>query len=390
MITFENVTKYYGATAAVRDLDFEIGEGECVGFLGLNGAGKTTTLRLLSCLLLPTSGRVRIRGMDAEEQPHEIRKHIGFLPDQPPLYPEMRVSDYVRFAGRVRGMSSAQVEKRLPDVLQASGLVEVADDVIAALSHGYQQRVGIAQAIVHEPALLILDEPIQGLDPVQIVGMREMIRGLRGKHTILLSTHILSEIERTCDRILMLHQGRITAQGTEEELADRFGGGIAIDLSVRVDGSSGADGLRAVLEKVEGVAHVDVLGTEDGVARARLRSTKDVRADLARAIVGAGLDLLVMTRGKTAGLEGIFVRLSKEDPRGGEARHRAVGDSVPRAAKSGTAEPKKDTKADAEPEDEQSAEATAAVAPAAGDDDRAGAEAPQADASDAGDGETKS
>lgn len=306
MIVVDRVTKYYGSHAAVRDLDFRIAEGECVGFLGLNGAGKTTTLRLLSCLLLPTSGRVTVKGYDAEEQPHEIRKLLGFLPDSPPVYPEMRVRDFLRFAGRLRRMDKVAVDKRLPEVIDVTGLSDVADDVIGALSHGYRQRVGIAQAIVHEPALLILDEPIQGLDPVQIVEMREMIRGLRGKHTILLSTHILSEIEQTCDRILMLHQGRIAAQGTEEELAGRFVKGVNVEVVVR-----GAEQhLREAIEPLEGVTVESVASNEEGLLLAHLRASTDERAAIARALVQADLELLSLSRLSTR-LENIFVNLSR-------------------------------------------------------------------------------
>ncbi len=306
MIVVDHVTKYYGSHAAVRDLDFRIEEGECVGFLGLNGAGKTTTLRLLACLLLPTSGRVTVKGLDAEERPHEIRKLLGFLPDTPPVYPEMKVRDFLRFAGKLRDMTSAQVEKRLPAVIESTGLSDVADDLIGALSHGYRQRVGIAQAIVHEPALLILDEPIQGLDPVQIVEMRQMIRDLRGKHTILLSTHILSEIEQTCDRILMLHQGHITAQGTEDELASRFGGGMAIELVARGD----EERLREVLGGIEELTEVTVTPGEAGTLRVKLRAASDVREEVAKAVIAADLGLLSLAR-VTTGLENIFVRLSR-------------------------------------------------------------------------------
>lgn len=307
MIVVDHVTKYYGAHAAVRDLDFRIEEGECVGLLGLNGAGKTTTLRLLACLLLPTSGRVTVKGLDAEEHHHQIRKLLGFLPDTPPIYPEMRVRDFLRFAGKLRAMSKAEVEKRLPDVLDSTGLNDVADDIIGTLSHGYRQRVGIAQAIVHQPALLILDEPIQGLDPVQIVEMRELIRNLRGKHTILLSTHILSEIERTCDRILMLHQGRITAQGTEDELAARFGGGVSLELLVRGDEAK----VRDAVQNVEGVT--DVTATpQEGLLRVRVRAESDVREAVAKAVVAADIGLLSLAR-VSAGLENMFVRLSRGD-----------------------------------------------------------------------------
>jgi ABC-2 type transport system ATP-binding protein len=319
MIVVDHVTKYYGAHAAVRDLDFRIAEGECVGFLGLNGAGKTTTLRLLACLLLPTSGRVTVKGLDAEEEPHEIRKLLGFLPDAPPVYPEMRVGAFLRFAGKLRGMTEAEVDKRIPEVFDAAGLGDVADDAIGALSHGYRQRVGIGQAIIHRPALLILDEPIQGLDPVQIVEMREMIRRLRGKHTILLSTHILGEIKETCDRILMLHQGRITAQGSEAELAERFGYGV---VNIEVVARGGETALREALEKVAGVSITSLGPVEttyrnapEGSIRAQVRATTDVREELAKSVVQAGLGLLVLSRVST-GLENIFVKLSQDAQEG--------------------------------------------------------------------------
>lgn len=335
MIEVEQVTKYYGAHAAVRDLDFRIEEGECVGFLGLNGAGKTTTLRLLSCLLLPTSGRVAIRGIDAEERPHEIRKFIGFLPDAPPLYEEMTVEQYLHFAGRLRRMGRAEVRKRVPEVADTCGLREVAEQPIATLSHGYRQRVGIGQAIVHDPALLILDEPIQGLDPVQIVEMREMIRGLRGRHTILLSTHILSEIEQTCDRILMLHEGRIAAQGSEEELSARFGEGSVVELEVRTPHDAaggyrsapgtGESAVRDVLDKIDEIDEVRVSPRDDGTLEVRVHARDDVRERASRALVEAGMGLLSLRRGST-GLERIFVELSREH------RRRRAGEAGPPAA----------------------------------------------------------
>lgn len=315
MIVVDKVTKFYGAHAAVRDLSFEIHEGECVGFLGLNGAGKTTTLRILSCLSLPTSGRVTIGGLDVEDEPHEIRKLIGFLPDRPPVYPEMTVSSYLRFAGKLRQMDSATVEARLPEVIGICGLAEVADEVIGTLSHGYTQRVGIAQAIVHKPALLILDEPIQGLDPVQIVEMREMIRALRGHHTILLSTHILSEIQQTCDRIMMLHQGRITAQGSEDDLARRFASDQHIELEVNAP-AEGEDALaneaiQKLLRQMDGVSQVEVRNTEDPSCRqVEIAARRDVRSEAAKVFVDAGYGLLRLER-SASGLERIFIQLSE-------------------------------------------------------------------------------
>ncbi len=305
MIVVENVSKYYGAHCAVEDLSFEIREGECIGFLGLNGAGKSTTLRLLSCLLLPTSGRIRVRGLDVVESPHAIRRFIGYLPDTPPLYAEMTVSEYLRFAGSLRGLEGADLQARFERVVAQCNLREVAQNPIATLSHGYRQRVGIAQAIIHAPALLILDEPIQGLDPVQIVEMRNMIAQLRGEHTILLSTHILTEIERTCDRILMMHRGKIAAEGTEEQLAARLSRGRRLELEV-----SGAEpALRSALAAVPGVADVKVERRPGGLLKATLSVDDAARERVSRAVVQAGLGLLGM-QGVATGLESIFLELS--------------------------------------------------------------------------------
>lgn len=307
MIAVEHVSKYYGAHRAVSDLNFEIREGECVGFLGLNGAGKSTTLRLLSCLVLPTAGRIRIRGLDVVEDPHGIRKLIGYLPDTPPVYPEMTVAEYLRFAARLRGLSGAELESRFERVLGTCTLEDVADIPIGTLSHGYRQRVGIAQAIVHGPALLILDEPIQGLDPVQIVEMRKMIAALRGEHTILLSTHILTEIERTCDRILMMHKGRIAAEGSEEELAARLSQERQLQLEVVGEETS----LRRALARVSEVSKLVVEHLGDGRLRVMVRVDDAAREKVSRAIVQADLGLLSMET-LSSGLEGIFLELSGE------------------------------------------------------------------------------
>lgn len=303
MIVVERVTKYYGEHAAVSDLDFTIEAGECVGFLGLNGAGKSTTLRLLSCLLLPTSGRITVRGFDAEAQPHEIRKLIGYLPDVPPLYPEMTVERFLRFAGKLRRMRAAELDERLPEVLATTSLTDVAAQPIGTLSHGYKQRVGIAQAILHRPALLILDEPIQGLDPVQIVEMRELIRRLRGEHTILLSSHILSEIERTCDRVLMLHQGRIVAQDAAGQ-AERATRTHIAELEVRGEEAQVRDALA-----LDALTLLELAPLGDGVFRVKVESPSDAREVIAAAIIGGGLGLRRLERGSTE-LEEVFLRLN--------------------------------------------------------------------------------
>jgi ABC-2 type transport system ATP-binding protein len=305
MIVVDNVSKYYGSRRAVAELSFEIGAGECIGFLGLNGAGKSTTLRLLSCLLLPTSGRISVRGLDVVTHPHEIRKFIGYLPDTPPLYPEMTVREYLDFTGRLRRLSGAELDKRRDRVAGLCSLKEVLRSPISQLSHGYRQRVGIAQAIIHGPSLLILDEPIQGLDPVQIVEMRKMIGELRGEHTILLSTHILTEIEATCDRILVMHQGRIAAEGSEQQLATRLLAQRSLDLEVR--GSAAA--LEAALAPIKEVSklQIDPQGSER--LRAHLQLEDGAREAVSRAIVQAGLGLLSMHTPST-GLEAVFLQLS--------------------------------------------------------------------------------
>ncbi|MDH5672323.1 MAG: ABC transporter ATP-binding protein [Myxococcales bacterium] len=310
MIVVDKVSKYYGAKAAVLDLQFEIGRGECVGFLGLNGAGKSTTLRLLSCLLLPTSGRIRVRDFDVVDNPHEIRQLIGYLPDSPPLYPEMTVDEYLHFAGRLRGLEGKALDDGRARALELCALGDMTDAPIATLSHGYRQRVGIAQAIIHRPALLILDEPTQGLDPLQIVEMRSMIGELRGEHTILLSTHILTEIEQTCDRILMMHKGRIAAEGSEQELAERMSRGRRLQLEVKGAEAS----VRQALEALEGVSDLKVAAAAAASAEelevSMVLSDDGHRAAVSRAVMEAGVDLLGM-RSVSSGLEAVFVELSR-------------------------------------------------------------------------------
>jgi ABC-2 type transport system ATP-binding protein len=305
MIVVDKVSKYYGAHRAVADLSFEIREGECIGFLGLNGAGKSTTLRLLACLLLPTSGRIRVRDLDVVTHPHEIRRFIGYLPDTPPLYPEMTVREYLEFAGRIRGLTGSELAQGLDRAVGLCSVREVVRTPISQLSHGYRQRVGIAQAIIHKPSLLILDEPIQGLDPVQIVEMRKMIGALRGEHTILLSTHILTEIEATCDRILVMHEGRVAAQGTEEELSTKLAARRTLQLEVRGSG----DALAAALSGVSGLRVLSIEPDGSDSVRASLHVEDAQREAVSRAVVQAGLGLNAMYTEST-GLEALFLQLS--------------------------------------------------------------------------------
>ncbi|HEY8073619.1 MAG TPA: ABC transporter ATP-binding protein [Labilithrix sp.] len=272
MIEVRDLFKYYGENRAVGPVSFSIEKGEIVGLLGLNGAGKTTALRVLACDLLPSSGSVLVDGIDVVDQPHEVRRRIGYLPDRPPLYDEMTVHEYLVFAARLRGLGRDEAEDRATVVAKATQLEDVRDDLIASLSHGFRQRVGIAQAVVHKPRLLILDEPISGLDPVQIVEMRQLLRSLRGEHTIVLSSHILTEISETCDRLLVIGEGRIVAAGREEELTKTSLGGESVAFTIK----------------------------KDDEARAK------------EALAAAGIEVLAVERKKSE-LESVFLRLTKDD-----------------------------------------------------------------------------
>ncbi|QRN95104.1 ABC transporter ATP-binding protein [Archangium violaceum] len=303
MIHVEGLTKYYGSHAAIRELAFHIERGEVIGFLGLNGAGKTTTLKILGCVLLPTSGRAVIDGYDVVSHPHEVRQRIGFLPDTPPLYDEMLVGEFLAFVARLRGVPSREVSARVSEAEEKTGLRDVDDAPISSLSHGYRQRVGVAQALVHRPALLILDEPGSGLDPRQMVEMRALIRGLRGAHTVLVSSHLLSEISQTCDRLLVIKDGEIVAQGTEEELGQRLGGGGFIEVEVRGE-------RERVLAALAAVGPVHVVAEAEGVMTLRVDAPAELRPRVAQAVVGAGLELLRLDRG-TEKLESLFLRLTR-------------------------------------------------------------------------------
>lgn len=329
MIRATNLTKHYGGRPALGPISFEIADGETVGFLGLNGAGKTTALRLMACDLRPSGGTIDVGGVDALADPHEVRKRIGFLPENPPLYMDMLVEDYLKYAGELRGMTREEVVRRLPEVLDVTDLKHVAHDVIGTLSHGYRQRVGVAQAIIHQPKFLILDEPTRGLDPVQIVEMRNLIHDLKQNHTVLISSHILTEISQTCDRLIVLGRGQVLAVGTEGELAGRKDDIQAITVVVRPGkvstpyrGDPGTDvdkdkakadddpkpGIVKLLSGIEGVRSVSDLYSTNNELAFQLATTKDCRADVSRAIIDAKLDLLKLDFARSE-LESTFIRL---------------------------------------------------------------------------------
>src|SRR5260370_16082352 len=233
MIKVEGLTKRYARTVAVDNISFEVEKGQIVGFLGPNGAGKTTTMRVLTCFLPPTAGSANVAGFDVLEQPFEVKKRIGYLPETPPLYPEMEVKEYVTFVGKLKGVPKADLASRVSQVIERCAIGDVRDKLIGKLPKGYRQCVGLAQAIIHNPDVLILDEPTSGLDPKQISETRELIRSLAGDHTIILSTHILSEVEHTCEQVIIISQGKLVAQDTVINLTNRLRGSEQVALEIQ-------------------------------------------------------------------------------------------------------------------------------------------------------------
>ena len=305
MIQVEQLSKYYGARAAIRNLSFRIDPGEVVGFLGLNGAGKTTTLRILGCVLLPTSGTVRLAGQDLLTAPRQLKARIGFLPETPPLYEDMTVGEYLAFVAGLRSVDPARIPARVGETEERTGLADLDDERISTLSHGYRQRVGVAQALVHAPDVLLLDEPANGLDPVQNVEMRSLIRSLRGDHTVLVSSHILPEIAQTCDRLLVVRDGELVAQGSESELEERLGVGTGVELEVAGPVEAVAIALRAM----PGVRAVAVQPVAGGRAVLRVEAPDALRPALAQAALTAGAQLFRLEVSADR-LESLFLKLA--------------------------------------------------------------------------------
>lgn len=309
MIEVEGLTRYYGDFAAVQDATFNIEAKQIVGFLGLNGAGKSTILKVLAGLLTPSAGRVSVGGVDALGDPHALRTKIGFLPEEPPLYREMRVDEFLRWVGQAKGRSAAQVNADLPKVIDLCDLKTMRHKVIAELSHGYRKRVGIAQAIIHRPQVVILDEPISGLDPQQIVEMRSVVRSLKEDATVLISSHILSEIALTCDRVLVVHEGRIVAEGSEEELAAAMGDGEVVTLTLRAELAE----IRKALEDAEVSKSFEVREEAEFVrVDVRLGDQERARESLVAALVDAGVGVFGV-QDAVSELEQIFLELTRGD-----------------------------------------------------------------------------
>lgn len=311
MIEVDHLTKSYGKNVAVNDISFSVDKGEILGFLGPNGAGKTTTMRILTGYLPATAGSARIAGFDVFEQSLEVRRRIGYLPENPPLYPEMNVRGYLEFVARIKGVASADITKRVDRAMEMANLMDHREELIKRLSRGFKQRVGIAQAIVHNPDVVILDEPTVGLDPKQIIEVRKLIKGLAGEHTIILSTHILPEASQTCDRVVIINRGRIAAVDTPENLKTQLKGSERVQMEVRGEEES----LREAIEQVEGVTKIDLQSMEDSdhlKAIVESEPGTDLRGKLASAVIGKGLELFEL-KAVSLSLEDIFLQLTTEE-----------------------------------------------------------------------------
>ncbi len=318
MIEVENLTKIFGQKSAVDHVSFKVEKGEILGFLGPNGAGKTTTMRMLTGYLPASGGTARIDGFDVAEQSMEVRKRIGYLPEVPPLYTEMTIDSYLDFVARIKGVPSATRAERINRALEMAHLTDRRRDLIRHLSRGYRQRVGIAQALVHDPDVLILDEPTAGLDPKQIIEVRQLIKGLAGTHTIILSTHILPEVSMTCDRVLIINHGKIVAEDTPENLTTQLRGGERLRLLVRADEA----GLRTALEGIDGVREITATPLREAGRLSvvvEVSPERDVRSQVAARIVHGGFDLYEM-RSESMSLEEIFLQLTTEESEEGARR----------------------------------------------------------------------
>jgi ABC-2 type transport system ATP-binding protein len=311
LIEVQGLTKAYGSVTAVDHVSFTVNKGEILGFLGPNGAGKTTTMRILTGFMPATSGTAKIAGFDVFNDSLEVRRRIGYLPEVPPVYPDMSVESYLDFVTQIKSVPPEKRRDRINDALAKTSLVDKRHELIKRLSRGYKQRVGIAQALVHDPEVIILDEPTVGLDPKQIIEVRHLIKGLAGTHTIILSTHILPEVSMTCDRVVIINKGKIAAVDTPQNLTRQLKGGQRIRLEVNAPEAA----LREALSQVQGASRIQVesAGSDGHLAvNVEAAAGKDIRSDLAAKIIEKGWPLFEL-RGISLSLEDIFLQLTTDD-----------------------------------------------------------------------------
>jgi ABC-2 type transport system ATP-binding protein len=325
VIEVQNLTKRYGRVTAVDDVSFRVERGEILGFLGPNGAGKTTTMRILTGYMPATEGKAIVAGFDVFDQPIEAKRRTGYLPETPPLYPDMSVSEYLDFVAKIKGVPSSDRRTRIDYVMGRTRITDMAARLCGKLSKGYKQRVGLASALIHNPDVLILDEPTAGLDPKQIIETRELIKELAGNHTIILSTHILPEVAQTCQRVVIINKGRVVAIDTPDNLTARLRGSETMYLQVDANGADAA----AALTGVPGVTRVVESDRRDGVVGYEIdsESGRDVRRDLARTVISSGWGLLEM-RPMRMSLEDVFLSLTTDEAAALEAEQAAEGEAV--------------------------------------------------------------
>lgn len=310
MVEVKNLTKYYGNFLAIENVSFEVKKGEIVGFLGPNGAGKTTTMRIITGFLPPSSGTAAVAGYDLVDKSRQARAHIGYLPETVPLYTDMTVEGYLSFMGTIRGMNPKRIKARIADVIDSCRLGDYRKSDIGKLSKGFRQRVGIAQAVLHEPDVLILDEPTIGIDPIQVVETRALIKDLAGTHTVILSTHILPEVSMLCSRVLIINEGLIVAEDTPKELANRLQGVERLEVEIQGPRTE----VMEVLEKIRGVLEVACSpnGSDQNVYKIQARRGLDLRPTVSRAVISNGWSLLNLQL-VSMSLEEIFLKLTTSE-----------------------------------------------------------------------------
>ena len=309
MIEVEELTKYYGDYPAIEGISFTVNRGEILGFLGPNAAGKTTTMRILTGFMPPTSGAARIAGYDVVDQSLEVRRHIGYLPETVPLYTEMSVTDYLDFMGRIRGMDKAWRQRRIGEVIDICRLGDYRDSLIGKLSKGFRQRTGIAQAILHEPEVLIMDEPTIGIDPIQVVETRNLIKGFGGEHTVILSTHILPEVSMVCQRVIIIHEGQVVAVDRPDNLSERLRGTERLEVDIRGPSAE----VMTAFRDLPGVQDVTRTDRDDvGTYRIETTGSEDLRAEISNLVLQRGWQLLRLQPIQMS-LEEIFLRLTEPE-----------------------------------------------------------------------------
>jgi gliding motility-associated transport system ATP-binding protein len=308
VIEVKELTRYYGPKQAISNVSFKVKKGEILGLLGPNAAGKTTTMRILTCYMPPTSGTATVGGYDIFEQSLDIRKITGYLPENPPLYSDLTVEDYLKFVAKIKGIEKKRIKAEVDSVVEKTTIGDVRSRIIGKLSKGFKQRVGLAQTLLNNPQVVIFDEPTVGLDPKQIIEIRELIKKLKGEHTIILSSHILPEVEQTCERVVIISEGKVVAEDTPENLMSRMRGVERIILEV----DSTEQNLRQVLKSFSDIKSIQVGKGNKGLLKVTVESNRDLRKDLARALVNGNIGLYEIYTDRVT-LEDIFLQLTTKE-----------------------------------------------------------------------------